>query len=232
VTTDAQKLAAANHAAALVEPGMVVGLGSGSTAELVVHALGKRFRDGLRFVGVPTSPETEHVARSYGIPLSRLDDHPSLDVDIDGADEVDPALNMIKGGGGAFLREKLVAIAAARFIAVVDGTKLVTRLGERFPVPVEVVPFGWTTTQSRLEAIGLTCELRRIEGHRYHTPGHNYILDCRPRLDLDLARPEVGGAIKSQIGVVEHGLFLGVATTAVIGKADGTIEVRHRDLSG
>jgi ribose 5-phosphate isomerase A len=228
VSLDSQKRAAARYAASLVQPNTVVGLGSGSTAELAVHALGGRFREGLRFVGVPTSPETEELARAYGIPVSRLDNHPALDLDIDGADEVDRSLNLVKGRGGALLREKLVAAAANRFVAIVDETKLVDRLGERAPIPIEVVPFGWTTTRRRLEALGLECELRRVNGHVFKTSNHNYILDCRARPGLDLSRRQVGDTIKSQIGVVEHGLFLEMATSAVVGTADGRVEVMER----
>src|SRR5947209_7335045 len=140
-----QKAAAAEHAARMVEGGMSVGLGSGTTAEIAVHALGRRYREGLHFTGVPTSKSTEAIARSYGIPLTRLEERSDLDLYVDGADEVDPRLNLVKGHGGALLREKLVASAAARFVVVVDGSKLVNKLGKHAPVPVEVVQFGWPT---------------------------------------------------------------------------------------
>jgi ribose 5-phosphate isomerase A len=225
---DAQKRAAAQYAASLVQGGGTVGLGSGSTAELMVQALGRRCKTGLRFVGVSTSPETEHLARSYGIPLARLEDQLVLDLAIDGADEVDRGLNLVKGRGGALLREKLVATAAARFVTIVDESKLVERLGEKAPIPIEVIPFGWTTTRHRLEALGLRCELRRVDGHVFRTSNHNYILDCRADPDLDLSRLEVGDAIKRQTGVVEHGLFLGMTALAVVGKGAGEVEILER----
>ncbi len=160
MNADDQKRIAGEHAANLVEEGMIVGLGTGSTAEKAVHALGRRFKEGLKFTGVPTSDETGQLAQSYGIPLVRLDELEVLDLTIDGSDEVDPQLELIKGHGGALVREKLVARTGRRFIVIVDESKLVERLGQHMPVPVEVVAFGWTTTRHRLDALGLTCELR------------------------------------------------------------------------
>src|SRR5579864_3924989 len=154
MSAEEQKEAAAELAASMVEDGMLVGLGSGTTSELAVHALGRRRKQGLRITGVATSRQTEVIARSYDIPLSRLEEHVRVDLYIDGADEVDPDLNLIKGHGGALVREKLVATAAARFIVIVDESKLVSRLGERFPIPVEVVQFGWLATKHRLEEMG------------------------------------------------------------------------------
>ncbi len=224
MSTDDQKRVAAEYGAGLVADGMTVGLGSGSTAELAVHALGLRFQGGLRFVGVPTSRQTAQIARSYGIPLTRLDERTRLDLNLDGADEVDPQLNLIKGHGGALLREKLVARAAARFVVIVDESKRVDRLGEKSPVPVEVAQFGWPATKHRLEALQLVCE-RRGASHPYVTLNHNYILDCRAGSDVAFARGEVADAIKLETGVVEHGLFLGIAALVVVGKADGGVEV-------
>jgi ribose 5-phosphate isomerase A len=221
MSIDAQKVAAAHYAADLVQDGMIVGLGSGSTAEVAVRLLGERLRSGLRFRGVASSNETATLGRSLGIPLVRLDSLHELDMSIDGADEVDPALNLVKGRGGALLREKLVASAARRFVVVVDESKLVERLGQRAPVPVEVAPFGWTTTQHRLEGFGLTCRLRRAGEHIYTTDNHNYILDCEVPVDMDLASRAVGDAIKCVTGVVEHGLFLGMASVVAVGTADG-----------
>ncbi len=226
---DAQKERAAEHAASLVTDGMTVGLGSGSTAEIAVHYLGKRFRDGLRFVGVPTSDRTAKIAQPYGIPLRRLDERSDLDITIDGADEVDPDLNLVKGRGGALMREKLVASAAKRFVVIVDQSKCVARLGEHAPVPIEVVQFGWPSTRHRLELLGLTCELRG--GDRpFTTDNDNYILDCRSSGPINLADIEVAQSIKLLTGVVDHGLFLGMADVVVVGTDDG-VDVREAKRS-
>jgi ribose 5-phosphate isomerase A len=227
VNTEEQKRAAAEYAAGLVEDGMAVGLGSGTTAELLVRALGDRMQQGLRFVGVPTSSRTARLAESLGIPLATLDERGRLDLAIDGADEVDPQLNLIKGHGGALLREKIVAQAAARYVIVVDDSKRVLRLGQRSTVPVEVVPFGWTTTQLRLEWLNFTCELRG-GAHPIETDGGNYVLDCHPPASLELASPLVADSLKVQTGVVEHGLFIGIATVVVVGKASGDVDVLRR----
>src|SRR5579875_3552714 len=157
IVSDAQragKIAAARYAAGLVEDGMIVGLGSGSTAALFVEALGERVRAGLRVTGVPTSQATEQLARGLGIALATLEEYPRLDLDVDGADAVDPALNLLKGLGGALLREKIVAAAAARFVVIVDASKVVDALATAPLVPVEVIPFGWTRTRAALEELG------------------------------------------------------------------------------
>jgi ribose 5-phosphate isomerase A len=225
-----QKQAAARRAALMVEDGMHIGLGTGTTAEELLHALGARCREGLTIVGVATSRATEALAREYGIPLSRLDErHQRLDLYIDGADEVDPDLNLIKGHGGALLREKMVATASDRFVVMIDESKRVQRLGEKSPVPVEVVQFGWLATKHRLEDLGLSAELRPGDhGRPYVTSNHNYILDCQAPPDLDLAGGQVAEAIKLQTGVVEHGLFLGMAATVVVGVGSGQAEVLTR----
>jgi ribose 5-phosphate isomerase A len=227
MTVDEQKRVAAGRAAKFVEDGMTVGLGSGTTSLMCVRALGQRVREGLHFVGVPTSEETARLARSLNIPLVSLEERGRLDVAIDGADEVDPQLNLIKGHGGALLREKIVARAAARVVIVVDNSKRVLRLGQRATLPVEVVPFGWTITKLRLEWLNLGCELRGGDTP-YKTANGNYVLDCHPTSALDLASPLVADAIKLQTGVVEHGLFLGLATTVVVGKENGQVDVLHR----
>jgi ribose 5-phosphate isomerase A len=230
--SDAQKRVAAEHAAGLVTDGMTVGLGSGSTAEIAVEILGFRFREGLKFVGVPTSSRTAEIAQSFGIPLRRLDERSFLDINIDGADEVDPYLNLVKGRGGALTREKLVASAAQCFVVIIDQSKRVTRLGERAPIPVEVVPFGWPTTRHRLELLGLSCELRG-GSDPYTTSNGNYILDCHASGPIDLSEESVAQAIKLQTGVVDHGLFLRMADLVVIGTAEGAIEIleAERDRS-
>ncbi len=219
----AQKAAAAVRAAMEVQPGMVVGLGSGSTAALVVESLGARLRDGLRFFGVPTSEATRLQAERLGIPLTTLEERPELDLDIDGADEVDPRGELIKGLGGALLREKLVASAARRLIVVVDEGKRVARLGGHAPVPVEVVRFGWRGTAARLQALGAAPELRGGAGDPFVTDGGNHILDCRFPEEADLAR--LAAPIKSLLGVVEHGLFVGMHPTVITGQSDGNCSV-------
>ena len=203
------KQRAATFAAELVEDGMLVGLGSGSTAILLVHALADRARAGLRFEGVATS---------LGMRIWDLDDRPHMDLAIDGADEVDPRLNLIKGLGGALLREKLVASSAARFVIVADESKIVQRLGEHSPVPVEVVRFGWTRTRDALTALGGRAE-RRLAGETpFLTDGENFILDCWFDPAADVAG--LGLPIKAITGVVEHGLFVGMTEQVVVGHPD------------
>jgi ribose 5-phosphate isomerase A len=215
------KEAAARAAADLIVDGMLVGLGSGSTAEIAVRLVAERCRTGLQITGVPTSERTAALAKSLGILLADLNTVGRLDLTIDGADEVDPARNLIKGHGGALLREKLVAEASDRLVIVVDDSKLVRHLGERFPVPVEVVPFGWITTARRLEALALAPELRG-GASPYITDGHNYVLDCRlqPHHAGDRALAE---RMKALTGVVEHGLFLDMAGTVLVGYSSGEV---------
>jgi ribose 5-phosphate isomerase A len=227
VNADKEKAAAATYAAGLVEPAMSVGLGSGSTAELAIQELGRKFANGLHFTAVASSTQTAALARSFGIPLARLDEVHELDLSIDGADEVDPDLNLVKGRGGALLREKLVATAARRFVVVVDSSKLVNRLGAQAPIPVEIVPFGWTVTRRRLETLGFTCELRRSAERIFTTNNHNYVLDCHAPAELNLADPSIGDSVKRLTGVVEHGLFLGMASMVVVGTPGG-VEVLGR----
>jgi ribose 5-phosphate isomerase A len=226
----AAKEAAGRYAAGLVESGMVVGLGSGSTATLFIRALAERVRAGLDIVGVPTSEASEHLARAEGIPLTTLEERPRLDLAIDGADAVDPALNLIKGLGGALLREKIVARAAARFVAVVDESKVVESLTQLPLVPVEVVPFGWSGTRAALEELGAIPTMRRALAEPASLPfvsdGGHYILDCRFE---EISDPSaLATRIKALTGVVEHGLFIGVAGEAVVGRDDGTIDILRR----
>jgi ribose 5-phosphate isomerase A len=205
---------------------MVVGLGTGSTATWAVHALGERVQAGLRITGVATSTSTETLARSLGITVVSLDDSPTLDIAIDGADEVDPQLSLIKGLGGALLREKLVELAARALTIVVDQGKLVSVLGSRSPVPVEIVPFGWRRTLARIEALGCRALPRLTGGGPFVTDSGHFILDCGfgPLGDPTA----LAGRLKALSGVVEHGLFLGLATRVVVGKADGSVEIRER----
>lgn len=205
-------------AAKLVESGMVVGLGSGSTALQFVAALGRRIEtEGLRIVGVPTSEQTEAFARSVKIPLSTLSEYTELDLDVDGADEIElGTLYLIKGHGGALLREKVVAAASKRMAVIGDESKLVERLGSRFSVPVEVIQFGWQVTQKRLAALGSKPLLRadKNSGKPFTTDGGNFIVDC----DFGpMANPkEVAHHLDHVTGAVEHGLFLGFVWEAVV----------------
>ena len=218
---DRWKVAAAQAAAALVEDDQIVGLGSGSTALRAVSVLGRRVRDGLRVTGIPTSQQTEHEARRVGIPLSSLAAHDHIDVTIDGADEVDVRnLNLLKGRGGALLREKIIASVTRQLVIVVDETKLVDRLGVHSPVAIEVVPFGWHATARKLERLGagLTRRTSR-EGQPFITDGGHYILDCAFGA---IENPEqLQQQLDRIVGIVAHGLFLGLASQVIIGGGEG-----------
>jgi ribose 5-phosphate isomerase A len=217
---------AARRALELVQPGMKLGIGTGSTARHFVDLLGERVRGGLAIIGVPTSETTATLARAAGITLATLEDYPELDLTIDGADEVDGALRLIKGGGGALLREKIVAAASKRMVVIADASKHVVRLGA-FPLPVEVVPFGLAATRRHIEqvAAGLNCrgpiELRHkpAGGAVFVTDGGHYILDCAFGA---IADPEaLAAALNAIPGIVEHGLFIGVASAAILAGSDG-----------
>jgi ribose 5-phosphate isomerase A len=219
--TDERKQAAANAAAAELQDGMIVGLGSGSTARLAVAAIGLRVKQGLRIIGIPTSEQTAEEAAGLGIPLSTLGEHSQIDVTIDGADEVElDTLNLIKGGGGNHLREKIVATATSRLVIAVDDSKLVSHLGDRARVPVEVAQFGWQATAKRLVNLNAVPTLRpRSDGGPFVTDGGNYILDCafrRIESPMSLQRELDGVA-----GVIEHGLFLGMVSLVVVASAEG-----------
>jgi ribose 5-phosphate isomerase A len=217
---DSLKRAAAESAATLVEDGMVVGLGTGSTAKFAVEAIGKRVRAGLRILGIPTSARTSEQARILGIPLGALTENRRVDLTIDGADEVEMgSLDMIKGRGGALLREKIVASVSERLVIVVDESKLVERLG-RGPLPVEVVPFGWEATMGKLRDLGAVPSLRRgLDGAPFLTDSGHYIADCI--LSGGLSPASLARTLDSMVGVVEHGLFLGMASQVFVGGAHG-----------
>lgn len=217
-----RKRAAAERAVECIADGMIVGLGSGSTARYATLRLGALVRSGaLRgILAIPTSNETAALARAEGIPLTDLEAHPVIDLTIDGADEVAPNLDVIKGLGGFLLREKIVAYATRREIIVADDSKLVARLGTQSPVPVEVIRFGWANTQRALEHTGAQPRLRLAAGAPFLTDEGNYILDCRYPGGID-DPPALSDAIHRIPGVVEHGLFLGLAHAAVIASAQG-----------
>ena len=221
---DRQKQAAAQAAVDLVEDGMLVGLGTGTTAAFAIADLGRRVRDGLRIAAIPTSERTAAHARELGISLTSFAEHQRLDLTIDGADEVArDTLHLIKGHGGALLREKIVASASARLVIIADGSKLVDRLGAASAVPVEVVPFGWQTTQRRLAAIGAVATPRIAgDGKLFVTDGGNVTLDCAFGAIDD--PPAVERAIRSIVGVIECGLFVGLASQVVLAEAAG---IRH-----
>lgn len=219
---DLLKQAASDLAVKFIQPGMVVGLGSGSTATLAVRRLGEWFKAGRLpgILGVPSSQQTEQEALRLGIPLTTLEDHPVIDLTIDGADEVDPELNLIKGGGGALLREKIVAQASRREIIVVDESKLSPALGTRWAVPVEVIPFGWGSQAAFLQSLHAQVIVRLGEnGLPFKTDQGNLILDCHfgPLVDpVGLA-----ARLKGRAGIVEHGIFIGLASDVIVAGKDG-----------
>ena len=216
------KQAAGEYAARLVEPGQTVGLGTGSTAAFLVKALGRRVREeGLVFRGIPTSTATRELALAEGLTLVSLDDVGVVDLTIDGADEIDPALALIKGGGGALLWEKIVASASRELVVIADAAKLVRVLGH-FPLPIEVVPTGWTHVRERVRALGAEVMLRkRADESPFVTDGGHYIIDAW------FKRIAAPAALSSEldriVGVVEHGLFVGLARRALIGQDDGAV---------
>jgi ribose 5-phosphate isomerase A len=221
IDRDILKQHAAVAAAELVSEGMLVGLGTGSTAVHAIRRLGERVREGLRFTGVPTSVASAELAASLGIPLLEQPDATTIDLTIDGADEIGEAdLSLIKGMGGALLREKIVAVASRRMVVIADETKLSPRLSGRVPIPVEIVGFGWASTRARLTALGFQTVLKRdAAGQPYRTDGGNLIVHCR----FDgLSEPAaIEQALSNVVGVVETGLFLNLATTALVATQAG-----------
>ena len=224
--TDANvaKRAAAYAAADLVEDGMTIGLGSGSTFLFVLDRLAERIREqGLQVRGTPTSSGTAAAAEAKGIPLVSLDDVERLDLAIDGADEVDPDKNLIKGGGAAHTRERLVAATADELVVIVGENKLVPVLGAAFRLPVEVIPFGWTHARRRVEATGCTAELRLRDDQPLVTDNGNWILDC----SYDgIAEPAaLADVLDRTVGVVDHGLFVGMAGRVVVANDRGDVRI-------
>jgi ribose 5-phosphate isomerase A len=225
MNVEAQKRAAAARALEFVRPGMRLGLGTGSTAKHFVDLLGERVRAGLDIVAVPTSEATRAQASGFGIALTTLDDTPELDLTIDGADEIAPDLTLIKGGGGALLREKVVAAASARMIVIADETKWVPRLG-RFPLPIEIAPFGATAIHRAVEAASAAAGcpgpavLRKgQQGHAFVTDGGHWLLDAQLQSIAD--PPALAARLCMVPGVMEHGLFIGLAHAAIVAGPGG-----------
>ena len=223
--TEALKKLAAEAALDYVKDGYVVGLGTGSTIRYLLAALGQRVRAGLKITGVPTSEETAELARKAGIPLLSDDDLWPIDAAIDGADQVDPQLNLIKGGGGALLREKIVAANARQMIITVDETKRVSVLGGAFPLPIEVLPFGWRNTAREIEQLGGKTVRRERNSHVFRTASGHYILD------LHIARIEDPADLEVRLnripGVIECGLFVGRTDVLIVAASNG-VEVHTR----
>jgi ribose 5-phosphate isomerase A len=221
---DARKREAAMAAVAMVEDGMVVGLGTGSTAAFAIEGLIERVRAGLRIVGIPTSERSAKQAGDGGITLTDFAHHPKVDLTIDGADEIARgSLDLVKGLGGALLREKIVAAASDRLVIIADEPKLVAGLGGTVAVPVEIVPFGWETTAARLGRLGANPVLRQAQGIPFRTDGGNFIVDCHFGLIADPAQLEQ--ALSATIGVVETGLFIGMASTALVATPAGILRL-------
>lgn len=222
---EAQKRAAAARAIDFVRPGMRIGLGTGSTARHFVELLAERVRAGLDIVAVPTSETTRRDAERGGIPLTSLDETPELDLTVDGADEVGPDLSLIKGGGGALLREKIVAFASQRLIVIADDSKRVSALG-RFPLPIDVIPFGLAVTRRAVESAaaaagcaGLALLRRDKDGHAFVTDNGHWVLDAA--LERISDPKNLADRLSAIPGVVEHGLFIGFAGAVVLGGPDG-----------
>jgi ribose 5-phosphate isomerase A len=210
-----------------VENGMVVGLGTGSTVKYSILKLGEMVKnEGLDILGIPTSVHTKKLAKELGIPLTTLEDNPEIDLTIDGADEVDSNLNLIKGGGGALTREKIIAYHSKKMIVVADDSKIVKAIGINFPLPVEIVKFSWTATQKAIEEYECETDLRKIMDHPFVTDNGNYILDC------DFGRITDPEELEKNLnlipGVVENGLFVGLADMAIVGGKQGVTTLQNK----
>jgi ribose 5-phosphate isomerase A len=220
------KKIAAEKAVERIEDGMLLGIGTGSTVEFAIKKLGTMIKDGLKIQGIPTSIRTKKIAKEYNIPLVDLNDYDEIDLTIDGADEVDSYLNLIKGGGGALTREKIIAFHSKKVIIIVDESKIVKKLGVGVPLPVEVTKFGWNATKKSLKELGCTSELRKIMDELYITDNSNYILDC------DFGKIEEPEVLENQInsipGVVENGLFTRLADEVIVGSKQGIITLEEK----
>ncbi len=228
-TQDLSKSLVGQAAVQYIEENMLIGLGTGSTATFMLQALAQRIEQGLHIKGaVPSSQTTHDLAQRLGIPLTDLATYPELDLYIDGADEIDPQLNLLKGAGGALVREKIVATAAHRFIVIADSSKLVERLISRFPLPVEVIPFASTPARKHLEHLGASVTLRQHANTTFLTDNHNIILDCTFPHGFDDLK-DLNVQIKNIVGVVETGLFLHMAERALIGNPTGVQQILPAD---
>ena len=222
MNTEYQKKIAAEKATSEIRPGMVVGLGTGSTVYYALLKIGTLVKDGLDIVGIPTSEGTEKIATAQGIPLSTLSTHPKIDLTIDGADEVALRLNLIKGGGAALVREKIIANASQRILIVVDESKCSQVLGTNFPLPVEIIPFGWEATQKAVNRFCGSSTLRGGEEQPLVTDNGNYILDCDFSPVGGITEPaKVEMALNNLPGVVENGIFVNRADKVIVGTASG-----------
>ena len=227
---DQEKQAAAYASLRFVRDGDIVGLGSGSTATFAIQFLGERVRAGLRIRGIPTSANTKTLAESVGISLTTLDEFQQIDVTIDGADEIDPQLQLIKGGGGALLREKVIASASRKVVIVADSSKQVPMLGT-FPLPVEVIAFAQALVARKIAALGATVKIRKLrDGNLYVTDEGHHILDCDFGEIPD--PPQLARALQNIPGVAGHGLFVDMATVVLIAKGDQLLELRRDCLPG
>jgi len=221
---DEEKQAAARASLRFVRDGDVVGLGTGSTAAYAVRFLAQRVHAGLKILGIPTSLQTQELAQSAGIPLTTLDEVQQIDVTIDGADEFDPQLNLIKGGGGALLREKIIASASRLEVIIADSTKQVPVLG-KFPLPVEVIPFAQAVVSRKIEALGAKVEIRQTPGGNvFVTDEQHHILDCHFGQIPD--PPALARKLEAMPGIVEHGLFIGMANVVLIATGNEVRELR------
>jgi ribose 5-phosphate isomerase A len=223
------KKLAAEKAVEYIEDGMIVGLGTGSTVEFTLKKLGDLVKEGLKIQGIPTSLRTKKSAVNYGIPLTNLEKYPEIDVTIDGADEVDSNLNLIKGGGGALTREKIIAFHSKKVIIIIDETKIAKRLGIHNPVPVEVIKYGWNATMKALEDMGCVPERRTITGEPYITDNQNYIIDC------DFGKIQEPELLEKDInlipGVVENGLFIDIVDEVIVGSKQGIMTLERQIMS-
>jgi len=222
------KKLAAEKALEYVEDGMILGLGTGSTVKFAVEKLGELVKKGLSIKGIPTSIRTKKLAESLNIPIVDINEYSNIDLTIDGADEVDSFLNLIKGGGGALTREKIVAFHSEKVIIIIDESKVVKCLGMNFPIPVENTKYGWQATKKALEELGCTAELRTIVGETYITDNQNYIVDC------DFGRIDEPDQLEQDInaipGVLENGLFIDLVDDVIVGSNQGVMSLEKTRL--
>jgi ribose 5-phosphate isomerase A len=226
--TEEMKRIAAQKAVEFIEDGMIVGLGTGSTVKYALNYLGARVQEGLSIKGIPTSNETRKIATTYHIPIVSLSDHPEIDIMIDGTDEVDSNLNLIKGGGGALTREKMIAYYSKMVIIIADESKVVKSLGIDFALPIEIVKFEWEATKRTIEKFGCNVKLRKIFDDPFITDNGNYIIDCEFERINDPEQLEQD--LNMIPGVVENGLFIGVATKVIVGSKKGIMTL-ERELA-